>query len=108
MTPHTQRDRTTVRRGLIGGALVWALATMLLAAAGVAGGFTPAALGLQMALAAPFGGIVAAVWVWLAILLDVLAGEPPSRRRWLWALGLTVATAFLLPLVLAASLGAAV
>ena len=102
MTPHGPRDRTTVRRGLIAGGAVWALASLGLA---LAGGLDAAALPWQAALGASFGGIVAALWLWLATLLDVLAGDRPSRRRWLWALGLTVGVAFVLPLVLAASLG---
>ena len=107
MTAHGERDRVTVRRALIAGAVVWALATAVLAVNGLAGGLTLSAVPYQVALAAPLGGIAASFWVWLANLLDVLAGERPSRRRWLWALGLTVGTAFVLPLVLAASVGAA-
>lgn len=107
MTVHGERDRVTVRRGLIAGAVVWAAVSLLLAVNGLAGGLTLAAVPYQVALAAPLGGIVASFWVWLANLLDVLAGERPSRRRWLWALGLTVGTAFVLPLVLATSVGAA-
>lgn len=108
MTPHSERDRTTLRRGLCAGGVVWALASVALMVAGVAGGLNLVALPLQLALASPFGGIAACLWIWLATLLDVLAGEPPSRRRWLWAFGLTAFTAFMLPLALSASLGAGV
>ena len=107
MTAHGERDRVTVRRGLIAGAVVWAAVSAVLVVNGLVGGLTVGAVPYQVALAAPLGGIVASFWVWLANLLDVLAGERPSRRRWLWALGLTVGTAFALPLVLATSVGVA-
>jgi len=99
-TPHGPRDRTTVRRALGAGAAVWAACLALWTLLGVAG--TPGLehVPLYAALGAPFAGIAAALWLWLAILLDVLAGERPSRRRWLWAAGLTVVTAFVLPVML--------
>ena len=35
-------------------------------------------------------GLVAAAWLLLAALLDVLAGHPPDRRRTLWTIGMTL------------------
>lgn len=105
-TPHSPRDRTTVRRALTAGGAVWAASVVVWALLGVAGGPGLEHIPMYVALGAPFAGIAAALWLWLATLLDVLAGDRPSRRRWLWAAGLTVVTAFVLPVMLSVAFGA--
>lgn len=104
-TPHGPRDRTTIRRALIAGAVVWALVGGGLAALALADGLGARAAVANVVLGLPFGGVLATFWLWLANLLDVVAGEPPSRRRWLWALASTLGLAFVVPLLLAASVG---
>lgn len=87
------RNRTTVRRALRAGAtagVFFVLVALVLAATGrmpvaavVAGGIAVAAF-------------VAAGWLLLSYLLDLIAGETPDRRRTVWTVA-TVIVAMLGP-----------
>ena len=81
------RDRTTVRRALRAGAVAGAIAGASALAAAIAGE-VPGGFVIAAVLAA--GSLVAAVWLLLAGLLDVFAGEPPSGRRVLWMVGVVL------------------
>ena len=92
----TNRNRTTVRKALRAGALV-ALSIAVVGGALAAGGTMPLPAVFAFAFAA--GTFVAAVWLLLSFLLDLIAGEPPDRRRVLWTVG-TVLLAMLGPFLL--------
>ncbi|HWB73242.1 MAG TPA: hypothetical protein VG452_13595 [Egibacteraceae bacterium] len=90
------RDRTTVRRALAAGLVVWAasasalVAAVVLAGAGGRLGLAAALLGLTA------GSLVASTWLLVAAALDLLAGHVPGRRRVVWTVAL-VAFAVLSP-----------
>ena len=90
------RNRITVRRGLRAGGAV-ALFIAVVGIALVAAGDVPLRVVLAIAFAA--GAFVAAVWLLLAFLLDLVAGFSPDRRRILWTVG-TVLVAMLGPFLL--------
>lgn len=99
-TPAGDRNRTTVRRavraGGVGAAVAAGLMLILALQDKVAGGAV-------LAAAITGWGVVAAAWLLLAALLDVLAGEPPNLRRVLWTVAATL-VAMLAPFVLLGTL----
>jgi hypothetical protein len=101
---HTRpdRDRETVRRALRAGGLTWAVVGGLLVASVLyAGGDGRAGLAAVL-LGMVFGGMVASGWLLVAAGLDLLADEPPSRRRAAWTVAVVVATMLSPVLVLGA------
>ena len=99
MIPHGPRDVESIRRGLRAGGVVWAAAALVLVTLSATQGLTWVAVRTGIALGLVFGAIVATGWVWLSVLLDVLANVPPSRRRWLTALGLTAFMTVVAPVI---------
>lgn len=99
----TDRDRVTVSRALrAGGVAAAATALLLLVAAIVAGVGYAAALTGGLAI----GSVVAAGWLLLAALLDILAKDFPGPRRLAWTVGAAVVALVSPFLVLAALLSA--
>ena len=84
------RERTTVRRGLVAGGVVWAVTAGPLVVVVVRAGGDGAAglVAVMMGLVA--GSVAASAWLMLAAALDLLAGETPGRRRALWTVGVVV------------------
>jgi hypothetical protein len=100
--PDRDRDRETVRRALRAGGLTWAVVGGLLVASVLyAGGDGRAGLAAVL-LGMVFGGMVASGWLLVAAGLDLLADEPPSRRRAAWTVAVVVATMLSPVLVLGA------
>ncbi|CAN5137042.1 hypothetical protein BH20ACT9_BH20ACT9_19680 [soil metagenome] len=89
-----ERERRVVRRALTAGAATWLAVTATLLALGD-GGLGPLLAG------GPPATVVASLWLLLAVVLDVAAGLPVSRRRVAWTVGMVAAT-LLLPAVLGA------
>ena len=77
-----ERDRTTVRRALKAGAVAGVLVMVLLLSLALSGNAPGGAVVVMSGIA--LGSLVAAAWLLLAGLLDVFAGEVPSRRRVAW------------------------
>lgn len=99
-----QRDRTTVRRALLAGALTSTVTGLPLLVAAVVGG-QGGAVGLAtVLLALTLGGMVASAWLLLGSILDVRAGERPGTRRLVWTAAL-VGVTLLSPLLLVAARG---
>jgi hypothetical protein len=99
-------DRRVVRRALRAGAAAGAaLAVAALAANAAFGGDGAAALVWALS-ALVVGLLVAAGWLVLAALLDLVAGVLPGRRRLAWTAGL-FAAAFVAPVLPSAALRAA-
>lgn len=84
----SDRDRTTVRRARRAGITVAGIVATLGAAVTITTGFPGGAVVATVALA--LGAFVAASWLLLAALLDILAGDPPGGRRWAWTVGVTL------------------
>jgi hypothetical protein len=98
------RDRTTLRRALLAGAVAWAaVALPLLAAVLLGGGSAQMAL-TGVLLGFVIGACVAAGWLLFAAVLDLWVGEPPGRRRLVWTAAMT-GVALLSPLLLLAAGG---
>lgn len=96
------RDRTTVRRALRAGVVVWVLTGVPLVAV-VAGAEGDGAAGLvAVMMGLVVGSVVASAWLMLAAALDLLAHERPGRRRVLWTVGVVVFT-FASPLLVVAA-----
>lgn len=95
-----RRDRTTVRRALAAGAVMWALVGLPLLVAVVAGGGEGRAGVAVVLLGLTLGGAVATAWMLAATLLDLLAGGRPGVHRALWLIGTFLVTA-LLPVLVA-------
>lgn len=87
-SPPSDRDRTTVRRALVAGLLVWILSGAALGGGLASAGPRAAAAGLLLGLSA--GAVVASAWLLVALGLDVYADHRPSRRRLTWTVGVTV------------------
>lgn len=81
------RNRTTVRRALRGGAVagtaVFGLALLATAASDI-----PLRAVVATGIAA--GLFITAGWLLLSMLLDNIAGQPPDRRRTIWTVAMTV------------------
>lgn len=92
------REARTVRRGLAAGGVVWLTGSAVLVAVTVAAGGSGRD-GLTAVLAALVGGAVTASgWLLLAAWLDLVAEEPPGRRRVVWTVAV-VAFTFVSPLL---------
>ena len=98
----TPRDRTTLRRALVAGAVCAAAVGLPLLVAVVIGDGSGRAGLVAVLLGLTIGGLVASGWLLLAVLLDLLAGEPPSGTRLLLTLLVLLASAFAPLLLLAA------
>lgn len=99
-----RRDRTTVRRALAAGALVWVVVGGPLLLAGLLGSDADRAALVAVLIGFVVGAFAAALWLLVAMLLDLWAGEPPGLRRALWT-GATLAVALLSPFLLLAAGG---
>lgn len=95
------RDRTTLRRALAAGGVVAALISLPLVVAAVAAGDARAGF-VGVLLGLTVGGIVASMWMLLAALLDLAAGQALGGARLLWTLGVVLAAAAAPVLLLAA------
>lgn len=85
------RNRTTVRRalraGAVVGAVIFVLGVLLTGRGGVP---LPAVIMTALAAAA----FVTAAWLLLSYLLDLIAGEPPDRRRTIWTVASVLVAMF--------------
>lgn len=95
-----RRDRTTVRRALLAGAVTWAVVGLPLLLAVVVGGGQGRAGVVVVLLGLTLGGVVATGWMLLATLLDLVAGARPGGYRAVW-LGATFLVTALLPVLVA-------
>lgn len=97
-------DRRVVRRALLAGALVWTFVAGVLLA-GVIGSGGPGRHGLVVVLLGlTLGTLVAAGWLLLSIILDLLAGTAPGRHRVRWAASL-FAVAVVCPMLVLGAAG---
>lgn len=96
------RDRTTVRRALGAGLLVWICTGAALVAVVIGAGGDGAAGLVAVSMGLVVGSVIASAWLMLAAALDLLADHPPSRRRALWTVGVVVFT-FATPLLVVAA-----
>lgn len=94
MSAVRSRDRTTVRRGLVAGAVVAALAAVpllgLVLAPAAEGRVLTAAVIAVAALALAVGALTALAWILLGTLVDLIADQPPGAARVRWSVGLAV------------------
>ena len=74
-----------MRRGLRAGGVAGVLVIVLLLSLSLSGDGPGGAVVVSAGIA--LGSLVLAAWLLLAGLLDVLAGEVPSRRRVAWTVG---------------------
>jgi uncharacterized membrane protein YozB (DUF420 family) len=88
----TDRNRTTVRRGVRAGLLVGVGVMLLLVPAALSDDGPGGAVILSAGIAA--GTFVAAVWLLLAAVLDTIAGERMNARRAVWTAATTVLALF--------------
>ncbi|PSO52416.1 MAG: hypothetical protein BRC31_04835 [Actinobacteria bacterium QS_5_72_10] len=85
-----ERERVTVRRALIAGAVAWALLGVPLSV-GMAPSQGPASpAGALLGLV--FGGVVASAWLLTALTIDLWTRQPLGRRRLVWTAAVTLAT----------------
>ena len=98
-------DRRVVRRAVVAGASTWlGVGGVLLA--GVLLGRGRGREGLVVVLLAlVLGALVTAGWLLLSIILDLVAGATPGRRRVAWAAG-AFAFAFVAPMLVLGAAGA--
>lgn len=89
-----------MRRALVAGTALWVgLGAVLVAVVVRAGGDGGAGVvAVMSALVA--GSLLASAWLLLAAALDLVAGEPPGRRRTIWTVAVIVFT-FASPLLVA-------
>jgi hypothetical protein len=98
------RDALVVRRALRAGGLTWlVIGGLLLASVLNAGGGGQAGMAALL-LGLVFAGVVTSAWLLLATVLDLLADDPPSRRRILFTAGVTLFT-LLSPVLVAGARG---
>lgn len=100
----SERDRTTVRRALLAGALTSTVIGLPLLVSAVVGGQGGAVALATVLLGLTLGGLVASAWLLLAGILDVMAGERPGLRRMVWTAAL-VGVTLVSPLLLVAARG---
>ncbi|MDQ3538361.1 MAG: hypothetical protein M3415_06165 [Actinomycetota bacterium] len=83
-----ERDRITVRRALRSGAAAGVVVTgaLLLVVLLGPGGGAPVAVMTGVAI----GALVAAGWLLLGAVLDILAGERVGAARWAWTAAATI------------------
>jgi hypothetical protein len=84
------RDRRVLRRAAVAGGGAWALlsAALLLGALATRAGVRGVLLALTFGLTV--GALVAAAWLVLAAVLDVVAGHPPGAGRLAWTVGVAL------------------
>ena len=87
----SDRNRTTVRRALRAGTVVGAIIFVLGVVLTGDGGIELPIVIMTALTAATF---VNAAWLLVAYLLDVIAGDPPDRRRTVWTVVSVVAAMF--------------
>lgn len=91
-SPDRDRDRTTVRRALTAGVGLWVgISAVVLPMVIRAGGEGSAGV-VVVAIAMVAGSLLASAWLLLAACLDLVAGEPPGRRRTIWTVVLILFT----------------
>jgi hypothetical protein len=93
-----ERDRLTVRRALIAGAVAWALVGGPLVVGLAPAGGQASAVGMLLGFV--IGGIVASGWLLVAAAIDLRTDQPIGRRRVAWTVGVT-AVAALSPVMVA-------
>ncbi len=98
------RDGTTLRRALAAGVLVAVLVGGPLLLAGLVGPDPDRAAVVAAVVGFVAGTFAAALWLLVAVALDLLAGEPPGARRALWT-GAAVLVAVTSPFLLLAAGG---
>ncbi|MGI9016677.1 MAG: hypothetical protein ACR2HR_06165 [Euzebya sp.] len=94
-------DRRTVRRALRTGGIVALVMTVATGLANAAFGGDGITAGIWFTSSLVVGALVASGWLILALLLDLIAGVLPGRRRMWWTVGL-FAVAFVSPILPAA------
>lgn len=99
-------DWRVIRRALVaGGAVAAVIAATLLVGVVIVG--AGGAVGMAAVLGAlTLGSLVAAAWLLLSVLFDLLAGRSPGPRRLWWGLGLGM-VAFIAPVFVLGALSAA-
>ncbi|WP_370324734.1 hypothetical protein [Euzebya sp.] len=97
------RDRRVLRRAVRAGALTAVALAVLTGAANIAFGGDGVSAAIWVSTSAVVGTLVTSGWMVLTLVLDLIAGEVPSRRRAVWTAAL-FAVAFLAPIVPAAML----
>lgn len=96
-------DRRTIRRALRAGVIVMVGTVLVTLVLNVAFGGDGVTAGIWVTSSIVVGTLVTAGWLVLAMLLDLVAGEMPGRRRLIWTAGAFV-VAFLSPILPAAML----
>lgn len=99
-------DRT-ISRALRAGALTAAVLAVASTVAVLAGGGTGAGVAVFVMMALVLGILVCAGWLVLSVILDLLAGHMPDRRRLLWT-AVAFVIAFVSPVLVLGALRAAV
>lgn len=89
-----------MRRALLAGVALWVVGGAVLVAVVVRAGGDGAAGVVAVMVALVAGSLLASAWLLLAATLDLVAGEPPGRRRVLWTVGVLL-FAFVSPLLVA-------
>jgi hypothetical protein len=102
--PDAGRDRRVVRRGLLAGGVVWAVLGVALAVSQTAAGGGGRGVLAGILLGLVLGLIVASGWLLLALLVDIIAGQVPTRRRVATSVAV-LGAAMLSPLLLLAAGG---
>ena len=92
-------DRRVIRRGLRAGGIVAGAGAAVLVTSVVASGGDGRAGATALLAAVILGLLVTAGWLAVSVLLDLIAGARPGRRRLLWTLA-TCASAFVAPTLL--------
>lgn len=96
----SERDRTTVRRALVAGMTLWVGAATALLWVVIRAGGDGAAGVVAVMVALVAGSLLSSSWLLLAATLDLVAGDPPGRRRAVWTVAVIVFT-FASPLLVA-------
>lgn len=89
-----------MRRALLAGVALWVGGSAVLVAVVVRAGGDGAAGVVAVMVALVAGSMLSSAWLLLAATLDLVAGEPPGRRRVLWTVGVLL-FAFASPLLVA-------
>lgn len=101
-----EQDRRVLRRALRAGVGTGVVLAALLGLANLLFGGGGAAALVWVMASVVVGALVTAGWLVLVLLLDLIAGELPTRRRVVWTL-IAFAVAFVSPVLPAAALLAA-
>lgn len=101
-----EKDRTVLRRALRAGTRTFAVVAGVTVVANLLFGGDGAAALVWVMASFTVGALVVAGWLVLALLLDMIAGHTPSRRRSIWT-AVAFGVAFISPILPAAALLAA-